>query len=67
MYGLPQAGQIAHDQLVNHLDKYGYCPVQHTSSLWQHKARDITFSLIADDFDIKYTNYNDVDHLITAL
>eukprot|EP00957_Ditylum_brightwellii_P116464 8883678-Ditylum_brightwellii.AAC.1 len=24
MYGLPQAGQIAHDQLKQHLSKFGY-------------------------------------------
>eukprot|EP00957_Ditylum_brightwellii_P064155 4867840-Ditylum_brightwellii.AAC.1 len=29
--------------------------------------RDITFSLIVDDFGIKYTNRDDVDHLTTAL
>eukprot|EP00957_Ditylum_brightwellii_P183809 14000828-Ditylum_brightwellii.AAC.1 len=50
MYGLPQAGCIAHGQLVKHLDKRGYQPVQHTPGLWRHETRDITFSLIADDF-----------------
>eukprot|EP00957_Ditylum_brightwellii_P195873 14923706-Ditylum_brightwellii.AAC.1 len=67
MYGLPQAGGIAHDQLVKHLAKHGYQPVQHTPGLWQHETRDITFHLIVDDFGIKYTNCDDVEHLITAL
>ena len=33
MPGLKQVGRIANERLVNHLDKYGYAPVRHTSSL----------------------------------
>ena len=30
IYGLPQAGRIAHDALVEHLDTYGYHPSRKT-------------------------------------
>eukprot|EP00957_Ditylum_brightwellii_P181036 13791451-Ditylum_brightwellii.AAC.1 len=67
MYGLPQAGCIAHDQPVKYLTKHGYHPVQHTPGLRQHKTRDITFCLIFDDFGIKYTRGEDVEQFIASL
>eukprot|EP00957_Ditylum_brightwellii_P124068 9457742-Ditylum_brightwellii.AAC.1 len=35
--------------------------------LWKHKDRDISFCLVVDDFGMKYTNENDLQHLIRAL
>eukprot|EP00957_Ditylum_brightwellii_P138607 10564415-Ditylum_brightwellii.AAC.1 len=46
MYGLPQAGKIANDQLIKHLAKLGYSPVHHTPGLWKHKDRDIPFCIV---------------------
>ena len=31
MYGLPQAGKLAHDDLVKHLPRGGYFPTTYTS------------------------------------
>jgi hypothetical protein len=67
MYGLPQAGRLANDALVLFLADHGYAPVPVTAGLWSHKTRDITFSLVVDDFGIKYTKRADVDHLLTCL
>eukprot|EP00957_Ditylum_brightwellii_P117289 8945524-Ditylum_brightwellii.AAC.1 len=67
MYGLPQAGKIANDQLIKHLAKFRYSPAQHTPGLWKHKDRDVSFCLVVDDFGIKYTNENNLRHLIRAL
>jgi hypothetical protein len=36
MYGLPQAGHIAYDQLKEHLQKHGYRPEKYTPGLWHH-------------------------------
>ena len=36
MYGLPQAGKLAHEQLVKRLRNTGYFPVQFTEGLWRH-------------------------------
>ena len=67
MYGLPQAGKIANKMLKDHLAKYGYYEVPHTPGLFKHFCRPIQFTLIVDDFGIKYTRREDIDHLITSL
>ncbi len=67
MYGLPQAGKLANQQLTIHLAKYGYTPCKMTPGFWRHATRPIAFSLVVDDFGIKYTSKADVDHLIAAL
>jgi hypothetical protein len=67
MYGLPQAGRIANDRLTAFLAPYGYGPVPITPGLWKHDSRDLTFSLVVDDFGVKYTKKEDADHLMTTL
>ena len=67
MYGLVQAGIIAHDALKEHLKPYGYAPENITQGIWTHKDRDINFTLVVDYFGIKYTNKKDADHLISSL
>eukprot|EP00957_Ditylum_brightwellii_P201596 15326335-Ditylum_brightwellii.AAC.1 len=67
VYRLPQAGHIAHDKLVKHLQQHGYTPCLFTPGLWRYKSRDITFCLVVDDFGVKYTQKEDAEHLIYAL
>ena len=67
MYGLPQAGRIANDQLQRHLQKYGYVHSTTMNSLWTHKERNTVFTLVVDDFGIKYTSKSNDEHLINAL
>ena len=67
MYGLPQAGKIAYDQLVQHLKPFGYAPVKHMPGLLKHETKDISFILWVDDFRVKYTNRSDVHHLQQTL
>ena len=67
MYGLPQAGIIAYEQLVRVLAPFGYAPSRHTPGLWRHKTRPITFSLCVDDFGIKYVGRQHADHILAAL
>ena len=54
MYVLPQAGIIAQELLEQCLLKHGYKQSEHTPGLWTHKRRPIYFSLIVDDFGVKY-------------
>eukprot|EP00536_Pseudo-nitzschia_multiseries_P018927 jgi/Psemu1/58057/gm1.58057_g len=61
------SGKIAHDDLVDHLQKYGYKKAPHTEGLFLHDERDINFTLVVDDFGIKYTRQEDVDHLVAAV
>jgi hypothetical protein len=67
MYGLPQAGIIANERRTKFLEPHGYAPCPITPGLWQHNTRPINFSLVVDDFGIKYTDQADIDHLIAAL
>jgi hypothetical protein len=67
MYGLPQAGIIAQDLLQAHLAKVGYHQSKIIPGLWIHKTRKTCFMLVVDDFAIKYTSMEDVQHLIDAL
>ena len=67
MYGLKQAGIIDNMELTKQLNKFGYHPVQHTPGLWRHKTRAKIFTLVIDDFEIKYATHQDADHLLQAL
>jgi hypothetical protein len=63
MYGLPQAGKIANDELVPHLAEYGYEQCPHTHGLFRHKTRPISFCLVVDDFGVKYVGQEHAEHL----
>jgi hypothetical protein len=67
MYGLPQAGILASKRLTKHLATFGYYPTKQTPDLWRHKTRPVTFSLVADDFGVKYVGRRHAEHLVTAL
>ena len=67
MYGLPQAGRIAYDKLVTHLQKGGYVHAGRTPGLFKHKTRDLYFCLVVDDFGVKYVHKADAHHLINHL
>ena len=54
MYGLPQAGIIAQELLEERLAKYGYHQSKIIPGFWSHKTRPICFTLVVDDFAIKY-------------
>ena len=67
MYGLPQAGIIANELLEKRLNKKGYFQSKMVPGLWTHKTRPISFTLVVDDFGVKYTRRQDVLHLMNAL
>ena len=67
MYGLPQSGILANKLLVKRLDLFGYYPVEHTPGLWKHKTRPVVFSLVVDDFGVKYVGKENADHLVNSL
>jgi len=54
MYGLPQSGIIAQDLLEKRLAKYGYSQSQLTPGLWKHESHPTIFTLVVDNFAIKY-------------
>jgi hypothetical protein len=67
MYGLPQAGKLANDRLRKFLEPFGYVPCPVTPGLWRHLHSDLMFTLVVDDFGIRYTNKKDVDDLIAVI
>lgn len=67
MYGLPQAGIIANTRLQAHLATHGYLPFPHTHGLFRYSTRPVTFSLVVDDFGVKYVGREHADHLLQCL
>lgn len=67
MYGLPQAELLAHNQLVDFMEPSGYYPFRNTPDLWSHKWRPVIFTLVVDDFGIKYVVCHHIIHLLDAL
>eukprot|EP00804_Cyclotella_cryptica_P009775 CCRYP_013229-RA/>CCRYP_013229-RA protein AED:0.29 eAED:0.29 QI:0/0/0/1/0/0/2/0/456 len=67
MYGLPQAGLLANKLLEKCLNPHGYFQSKLVPGLWCHKQRPIQFSLVVDDFGIKYTGHEHANHLLVVL
>jgi hypothetical protein len=66
MYGLKQAGLLANKLLQTRLAPFGYNPTRHTPGLWLHKTRPISFTLVVDDFAVKYIDKQHAEHLRNA-
>ena len=67
MYGLPQAGLIAQEELEGRLNKHGYRQSKLVPGLWLHDWRPISFSLVVDDFGVKYVGREHAEHLQSVL
>ena len=67
IYGLPQAGILANKLLQKRLSPEGYYGVAHTPRLWHHTTQPIQFTLVVDNFGIKYVGQEHAEHLISVL
>jgi hypothetical protein len=67
VWGLPQAGILANKHLRQNLAPFGYFEKVNTPGLWYHVSRPISFTLVVNDFGIKYVNKADVDHLVASI
>jgi hypothetical protein len=67
MYVLPQAGILANELLQRNLSKDGYQPTQHTHGLWKHDTHPVSFSLVVDDFGVKYVGRENAEHLMECI
>ena len=67
MYRLRETGYIANVELKRVLGLEGYIPSKFTPGLFTHKTRDIAFSLVVDDFGVKYTKREDAEHLLKTI
>ena len=67
MYVLLKAGIISNKLLKERLTEYGYNKVAHTPGLYKHDTRPVWFTLVVNDFGIKYISQENAQHLIDAL
>jgi hypothetical protein len=67
MYGLPQAGILANKLLQRNLAQDGYRLTTHTHGLWTRDTRPISFSLVVDDFGVKYVGREHAEHLMACI
>jgi hypothetical protein len=67
VWRLPQAGILANKLLCMRLKPHEYSKCVNTPSLWRHAIRPITFSLMVNDFGIRYVDKEHADHLIKCL
>jgi hypothetical protein len=67
MYGLPQAGRLANLQLQKFFEPHGYVPCPITPGLWKDLHSNLQFTLVVDDFGVRYTKKSNVDLLLTTL
>ena len=54
MYGLPYAGLLANELFEKRLNENGYRQSKLVPGLWKHDWRPIQFTLVVDDFRVKY-------------
>jgi hypothetical protein len=67
VWGLPQAGILANKCLRCKLAPFGYYEYVNTPGLWYHKSGPITFTLVVDDFGVKYISQDNINHLIVSI
>mgnify|MGYP000511678660 CR=1 FL=1 len=67
IYGLPQSGKLAQDDLIPLLAAGGYHQCQNTPLLFKHPTKAISFVLVVDDFLVKYSTLEDVVHLLEVI
>ena len=67
MYGLPQAGILAQVLLEKRLNEHGYSQSKVVPGLWTHKTCPILFTLVINDFGVKYVGKEHAMHLISIL
>ena len=67
MYDLTQAGILAQHLLKQWPAKYGYTQFRYTPEFLKHLWRPISFTLIINDFGVKYIVKEHAQHLINVL
>ena len=67
MYGLPHAGIISQKLLEERLNEADDYQSDQTPGFWKHKWRPMCFSLIGDNFGVKYERKEEEEHLLRTL
>ena len=64
VYGLTQSGKLVDEYLKGKLAPVGYYEVPHTPGLWKHISSLVEFTLVVDDFGVKFVGEENIQHLI---
>ncbi|KAL7478564.1 hypothetical protein ACHAW6_009220 [Cyclotella cf. meneghiniana] len=67
MYGLPYAGLMANVLLKKWFNKHGYRQSKLVPGLWMYDWHPIWFTLVVDDFGVKYVGQEHTIHLKTVI
>ena len=67
IYGLEESRKLANIKLQTIFASEGYKQYQFTYWLYRHKTRNITFSLLVDNFGVTNIEKKVIDHLIKTL
>ena len=67
MYGFKKSGIISNLELQKNMEKFGHCPVRFTAGIWKHETNETIFTLVVNNFCIKYTSEVNAEHLLHAL
>ena len=67
LYGLRESGYITNVKLKIILGLEGYIPSKFTPGLFTHKTKEIAFSLVVDDFGVRYNKREDTEHLLKTI
>ena len=67
MYGLPQVGLLANKLLEQKLNNHEYRQSKLVPGLWKHTTPPISFTLVVNDFGVKYVGKEHVNHLMSVL
>ena len=67
MYGLPQSGTLANKLLEKKLNEHCYQQIKLVLGLWKHEWQPRQFTLVVDDFDVKYVGGKHALHLKQTL
>jgi hypothetical protein len=67
VWDLSKAGILANKLLRCRLLPHGYYKCNNTSGLWKHKTCPIAFTLVVDNFGVKYVGKKHTDHLIQCI
>ena len=54
-------------QLEERLEKHGYKQSNIIPGFWTHKWQPISFTLLVDNFGVKYVGKDHVEHLLAAI
>ncbi len=67
VWGLAHTGILANKWLHRKLASFGYYESVNTLGLWYQESRPISFTLVFDEFEVKYGSQEDTEHLISSI